>query len=96
MGRRVGAEVSVNTSLNVGSPIVQTPEQAIACLKRSKGITGLVMISADGETIMAWHNVHQPPKDQGRTLLNMIESWKEEEVNTSNKKDATITKSTNR
>ena len=34
MGRRVGVEVSVNTSLNVGSPIAQTPQQAIETLRR--------------------------------------------------------------
>ena len=32
MGRRLGVEVSVNTSLNVGSPIVQTPSQALGAL----------------------------------------------------------------
>ena len=33
MGRMVGAEVSVNTSLNVGAPIAQTPLHAIDTLK---------------------------------------------------------------
>ena len=36
MGRHLDAEVSVNTSLNVGSPIVQTPEQALVAMKRAK------------------------------------------------------------
>lgn len=51
MGRRLGVEVSVNTSLNVGSPIVQTPTQALDALKRAKGLSGLVMIATDGQ---AW------------------------------------------
>ena len=51
MGRHVGVEVSVNTSLNVGSPIVQTPVQALDALKKAKALSGLVMIAADG---LAW------------------------------------------
>jgi carbamoyltransferase len=50
MGRHAGVEVSVNTSLNVGSPIAQTPVQALATLKRAKGLSGMVMIAADGQT----------------------------------------------
>jgi carbamoyltransferase len=51
MGRRLGVEVSVNTSLNVGSPIVQTPVQALDALKKAKALSGLVMIADDGQ---AW------------------------------------------
>ena len=76
MGRRVGAEVSVNTSLNVGAPIAQTPTQALETLKKSKGMTGLVMISDDGETFIAWHHVEAPPKDAGRTLRALIAEWR--------------------
>jgi carbamoyltransferase len=54
MGRRLGVEVSVNTSLNVGSPIVQTPSQALGALKRAKALSGLVMISDEGRTWFAW------------------------------------------
>jgi carbamoyltransferase len=56
MGRRLGVEVSVNTSLNVGSPIVQTPSQALEVLKRAKALSGLVMIADDGQTWLAWHS----------------------------------------
>jgi carbamoyltransferase len=75
MGRRIGAEVSVNTSLNVGSPIVQTPEQALSCLKRSKGLTALLMIAAEGDVFLAWHNVNTPPKDEGQRLLSLVKAW---------------------
>jgi carbamoyltransferase len=75
MGRRIGAEVSVNTSLNVGSPIVQTPAQALDCLKRSKGMMGLFMLGSDGEVFVVWHNVDKPPKDYGRQLLDLIHNW---------------------
>jgi carbamoyltransferase len=78
MGRRVGVEVSVNTSLNVGSPIVQTPEQALNALKRAKGIDGLFLIGADGQCFLAWHNVSVPPKDAGTKLRSWMQAWHEE------------------
>jgi len=62
MGRRVGVEVSVNTSLNVGSPMAQTPEQALQVVKRSKGMSGLIMIGAEGDAFLAWHNVRVHPR----------------------------------
>jgi carbamoyltransferase len=78
MGRRVGVEVAVNTSLNVGSPIVQTPVQALDVLKRSKGLTGLIMISDEGEAFLAWHTVERAPKDGGRMLLSCVREWQSE------------------
>lgn len=45
MGTECGVEVSINTSLNIGSPIVQTADQAIALLSKAKALDGLVMIS---------------------------------------------------
>jgi carbamoyltransferase len=77
MGRRAGVAVSVNTSLNVGSPIVQTPKQALETLKRSKGMDGLVMIGAEGDAFLAWHNVEVPPKDP-RRLREWLYIWQEE------------------
>ena len=62
MGRRLGVEVSVNTSLNVGSPIVQTPSQALGALKRAKALSGLVLIADDGQTWFAWHAVAPCPE----------------------------------
>ncbi|MBI3864049.1 MAG: hypothetical protein HY290_19375 [Planctomycetia bacterium] len=54
MGRRLGVEVSVNTSLNVGSPIVQTPEQALGALKKAQALSGLVMVADDGDAWFVW------------------------------------------
>jgi len=62
MGRRLGVEISVNTSLNVGSPIVQTPAQALDALQRAKALSGLVMIAADGQTWFAWHSAATCPE----------------------------------
>jgi carbamoyltransferase len=77
MGRHSGAEVAVNTSLNVGSPIVQTPVQALAVLKRAKALTGLLMIASEGNACLAWHDVNEPPKDAGKQVLGWLEDWKE-------------------
>jgi carbamoyltransferase len=75
MGRRIGAEVSVNTSLNVGAPIAQTPEQALETLKKSKGMHGLFLIADSGDAYVAWHDVISSPKDGGRTLRRWIGEW---------------------
>ena len=45
MGKYTGVEISVNTSLNVGTPIVQTPKQALEALRKSKGMHGIIFIS---------------------------------------------------
>jgi len=71
MGRGLGVEVSVHTSLNVGGPIVQTPQQALTALKRSQGMSGLVMIGASGSISLVWHHL----KDQGRQLLDWCGQW---------------------
>jgi carbamoyltransferase len=77
MGRRVGVEVSVNTSLNVGAPIAQTPQQALDTLQRSKGMHGLFMIGEEGDAFLAWHHIEAPPKDAGRTLHGWIAEWRD-------------------
>ncbi|MGQ0635462.1 MAG: carbamoyltransferase C-terminal domain-containing protein [Planctomycetaceae bacterium] len=77
MGVHAGVEASVNTSLNVGSPIVQTPAQALGALERARGMSGLLLISDEGEAYLAWHNVDAPPKDRGRQLQGWIANWRE-------------------
>ncbi|WP_394833375.1 hypothetical protein LVJ94_43405 [Pendulispora rubella] len=78
MGRRAGVEVSVNTSLNVASPIVQTPVQALEALRRSKAMDGIVMLGADGQAFLVWHAVKVQPKDGGQRLLDWVASWQAE------------------
>ena len=78
MGRRVGVEVSVNTSLNVGSPIVQTATQALAAMKRAKALSGLIMISDEGDAYLVWHNVAEGLKDCGHQIQTWYEEWKSE------------------
>lgn len=78
MGRRAGVEVSVNTSLNVGSPIVQTPAQALAALHRSRGMDGILFIAAGGEAHLAWHASTAGAKDGGRRLRALVHAWQRE------------------
>jgi carbamoyltransferase len=75
LGRRIGAEVSVNTSLNVGSPIAQTPEQAIETIRRSAGMHGLLMIGDDGQAFMTWHNVRTEHKDEGARIRQWVAEY---------------------
>ncbi|MCP4264625.1 MAG: carbamoyltransferase [Candidatus Brocadiaceae bacterium] len=50
----VGVEVSVNTSLNVGSAIVQNPNQVLQVFKRAKGLDGIFMIGDEGDVFLVW------------------------------------------
>jgi carbamoyltransferase len=63
LGRRIGVEMSVNTSFNVAGPIVQTPQQAIETLRRSKGLDAVIMVASDGSAFAAWHGGQ---RDSGR------------------------------
>ena len=76
MGRRLGVEAAVNTSLNVASPIVQTVKQALGALQRSRGMTGLIVI-AGAAAFAAWHAVDGPVKDNGKTLRRLHSEWLE-------------------
>jgi carbamoyltransferase len=80
MGRRLGVEVAVNTSLNVGSPIVQSVNQALGALQRSRGMSGLILIS-EGQAYMAWHAIEGPIKDAGRSILKLHSEWIEASSN---------------
>lgn len=72
----IGVEVAVNTSLNVGTPIVHSPEQAIQTLYRSKGLSALVMVENNGDTQMIWHAVEKTPKDNGKKIKCWYKEWK--------------------
>ena len=82
MGRRLGAEVSVNTSLNVGAPIAQLPQDALDTLKRATALTALVMIGATGESFLVWHTARTPPKDGGTQLLAWYAQWQSQASST--------------
>jgi carbamoyltransferase len=78
LGRRIGVEIAVNTSLNVGGPIVQSPTQALQALKRSKGMDGIIMLGQEGAAFLVWHNVLAPPKDAGQRLSRWLQAWQTE------------------
>ena len=63
LGRRIGVEMSVNTSFNVAGPIAQTPSQAIDTLRRSKGLDVVLLVANDGTVHAAWHGGE---RDSGR------------------------------
>lgn len=54
LGRRIGVEISVNTSFNVAGPIAQTPSQAIDTLRRSKGLDVVLLVADEGTVYAAW------------------------------------------
>ena len=76
MGRRAGVEVSVNTSLNVAGPIVQTAQQALEALRRSRAMDGVLLLGAEGGAYLAWHAVNTPPKDGGQRLRRWLQQWR--------------------
>jgi carbamoyltransferase len=55
LGRRIGVEMSVNTSFNVAGPIAQSASQAIDTLRRSKGLDAVLLVASDGGVYAAWH-----------------------------------------
>jgi carbamoyltransferase len=72
LGRRIGVEMSVNTSFNVAGPIAQTPQQAIDTLRRSKGLDAVLLVASDGTVYAAWHG---GARDSGR-FTGWFAEWK--------------------
>ncbi len=77
MGRRVGVEMSVNTSFNVAGPIAQTPQQAIDTLRRSKGLDAVLLVADDGTVHAVWHGGE---RDSGR-FTGWLTEWRKARVN---------------
>jgi carbamoyltransferase len=77
LGRRIGVEVAVNTSFNVGGPIAQTALQGLETLRRSKGLDVLMMFADEGRVFAAWHlNTAQAPI--ASRFRNWLEEWRAE------------------
>lgn len=75
MGRRTGAEASVNTSLNVGAPIAHTPTHAIETLKRARGMDGLLMLGEDSQATLVWLDDRAEARER---LLESVRAWSQE------------------
>jgi carbamoyltransferase len=71
LGRRIGVEMSVNTSFNVAGPIAQSPGQAIDTLRRSKGLDVVLLVASDGSVHAAWHGCE---RDSGR-FTGWLAEW---------------------
>ena len=72
LGRRIGVEMSVNTSFNVAGPIAQTPQQAIDTLRRSKGLDAVLLVAERRHGHAAWHGGE---RDSGR-FTGWLADWK--------------------
>jgi carbamoyltransferase len=72
LGRRIGVQMSVNTSFNVAGPIAQTPQQAVWTLQRSSGLDVVLMGASDGIVFAAWHGGE---RDSGR-FSAWLAQWK--------------------
>jgi carbamoyltransferase len=75
LGRRIGVEVSVNTSFNVAGPIAQTPRQAVETLRRSKGMDAVFLFSEQGPVFAAWH---RKGGDSGERFQTWLAKWRSE------------------
>ncbi len=75
LGASIGVEVAVNTSLNVGSPIVQTPAQAVDALRKSKALDGLFMLSAEGNAYVVWDLATTNLKDGGQRMQKVLREF---------------------
>lgn len=73
LGRRIGVEISVNTSFNVAGPIAQTPAQAIDTLRRSKGLDVVLLVANNGVVHAAWHDGE---RDTGR-FSGWLSAWRD-------------------
>ena len=67
--------MAVNTSLNIGSPIVQTPVQAVMALRKSKGLDGIVMLTDLGAAWIAYDREVLGRKDGGQRLRQWLREW---------------------
>lgn len=74
LGRRIGVEIAVNTSFNVGGPIAQTAEHAIATLRRARGLDAVLLFSAEGPVYAAW----QKDGTQAGRFAGWYGEWKAE------------------
>lgn len=78
LGRRIGVEVAVNTSFNVAGPIAQTAVQAIATLRRSKGMDAVLMFSEEGPVYAAWHGGGAEAEKGGGRFRHWLREWQAE------------------
>lgn len=73
LGRRLGVEIAVNTSFNVGAPIAQTPTQALETLRRANGMDGVFIVSDEGPVMLTWA---KEPRNGGGRIRKWVADWR--------------------
>jgi carbamoyltransferase len=79
LGRRIGVEVAVNTSFNVGGPIVQTAIQAVDTLRRSRAMDAVLMFAEGGPVFAAWQNATDGPEER-RRFRKWLAEWQSKQL----------------
>jgi carbamoyltransferase len=75
LGRRIGYELAINTSLNLGTPIAQTPAQALSVLKRASGLDAILFVSRSGRGYLAWPRMRAGPYSRESRIANWLSDW---------------------
>ena len=75
MGRRMGVEVVLNTSLNVETPIAGTVKQGMETVKRSGGRIALLIVSNEGRKFMAWDSRWKEVTQAQQPFEELLGAW---------------------
>ncbi len=75
MGRRMGAEVVLNTSLNVETPIAGTVKQGLETVKRSGGRIALLIVSNEGRKFLAWDSRWKEVTRAQQPFEELLGAW---------------------
>jgi carbamoyltransferase len=73
LGRHTGAEIALNTSLNLNAPIVQTPAQAARLLQNSPGLDAILFVAGSGDAYLAWTALRTGERYQ--RIQSWLASW---------------------
>jgi carbamoyltransferase len=75
LGRRTGVEVSINTSLNIRSPIAATVVQAIDTLRRAQNLDLLLLIDDAGQAWAIGHAARSQRPQALDSATAIVRSW---------------------
>jgi carbamoyltransferase len=75
LGRRTGVEVSINTSLNIRSPIAATVVQAIDTLRRAQNLDLLLLIDDAGQAWAIGHAARSQRPQALDSATAVVRSW---------------------
>jgi carbamoyltransferase len=73
LGRFIGAEVAVNTSFNVGGPMVQEPQDALEILREARGLHAVLFVADKGAAYLA---SRRDASVRGISLQGLVASWR--------------------